>query len=233
MMSGGLNYLYVEGKSDFHVIKNLLKKRDFSSEKMPEANRRMPGTIYVGGFGDKDNYTGRGIEALKVAFKNTLSTDYHLSTIGIVVDANSDPQSRWTAIRDIAQGAGECDFPVTPTQSDYITTINRSTKPSVKIGVWIMPDNEHEGMLEHFVSDLIPSDNFLWQKAQTDVAAIPEAKQLFDSIHTRKAEIHTWLAWQETPGRPMGIGITAGWFDHKSELASRFVEWIRKLFELE
>lgn len=96
-----------------------------------------------------------------------------------------------------------------------------------------MPNNENEGMLEHFVSDLIPVNNFLWQKAQADVVAIPEAHRLFIPVHLRKAEIHTWLAWQETPGRPMGIGVTAGWFDHQSPLAQLFITWIKTLFKIE
>jgi len=226
-----LSYLYVEGNNDFHVIKNLLTKHGITSEPMPKkANRRVPGPIYVDGFGDVESYTGRGIESLKLSFKTTLDTDYRLATIGIVIDANSEPNARWTSIRNIAQGAGECDFPVIPIQSGHITTIVRTTKPSVRIGVWIMPDNEREGMLEHFVSDLIPDDNLLWQKAQADVAAIPEVERLFSSVHIRKAEIHTWLAWQETPGRPMGIGITAGWFDHQSPLAERFIDWVKRLF---
>lgn len=225
-----LSYLYVEGKNDFHVIKNLLAKYGITSKPMPpKANRRVSGPIYIDGFGDEDNYAGQGIESLKVAFKSTLNTDYRLATIGIVVDANSDPNARWTSIRNIAQNAGQCDFPVTPAQLGHITTLVRTTKPTVRMGVWMMPDNKREGMLEHFVSDMIPSDNFLWQKAQADVAAIPEAERLFPPVHTHKAEIHTWLAWQETPGRPLGIG---GYFDHQSLLAGNFVDWIKKLFEL-
>ena len=227
-----LSYLYVEGKNDFHVIKNLLKKHTIQcdDQKTPP-NRKQSGIIYINAFGDDEN-TGRGIEELKVTFKGSLDTDYGVTAIGIIVDADIDLDTRWNAIRNIAKNAGDCDFPVSPSRSGFITTINRLTRPSVKLGVWIMPNNENEGMLEHFVSDLIPANNFLWQKAQADVVAIPEAYRLFSPAHVRKAELHTWLAWQETPGRPMGIGVTAGWFDHKSPLAQSFIEWIKALFEI-
>lgn len=74
-----LSYLYVEGKNDFHVIKNLLKKHTSQCDEggIP-ANRKQSGIIYIDGFGD--DYTGRGIEELKVAFEKSLDTDYSVST---------------------------------------------------------------------------------------------------------------------------------------------------------
>lgn len=48
-----------------------------------------------------------------------------------------------------------------------------------------------------------------------------------------KAFIHTWLAWQESPGRPMGQAITAHCFEYNAPLANLFVEWLRNLFEQE
>ena len=196
-------------------------------------NRQESGTIYIDGFGDKDSHTGRGIEALKIALGLLLdNTDSGVSNIGIVVDADSDVNARWDAFHNIAKNAGECKFPSKPPQSGHITNIVREKHP-IRLGIWIMPNNENEGMLEHFVSDLIPDGNFLWQKAEADVIAIPETERLFPSIHTQKAKIHTWLAWQETPGRPMGIGVAAGWFDHQSPLAQSFIAWIKELFRSE
>lgn len=229
-----LHYLLVEGKDDFHVVKNLLAKHTILSDEIKkwQPNRRQPGVIYIDGFGDGDNYAGRGIEELKKTFKNHLETDFTVSTIGIVVDADNDVLARWEALSNLAKSIGDCEFHTRPPQAGHITTIKRQTKPPVRLGIWIMPNNGNEGMLEHFVSDLIPTGDFLWHKAQADVIAIPEAYRLFSAAHIRKAEIHTWLAWQKIPGRPMGIGVTAGWFDHQSPLANLFIGWIRNLFEI-
>ncbi len=231
-----LSYLYVEGKTDFHVIKNLLKVHEIKpvaviTDKNKSASKKT-GVIYINAFGD-DEYTGRGIEELKSTFTTTINKTYDVSNIGIVVDADDNVNARWDALCNIAKGAGDCVFPTQPSQSGCITTIVRQKKPPIKLGIWIMPDNENGGMLEHFISDLIPDDNFLWQKAEADVIAIPETERLFPSVHTQKAKIHTWLAWQKTPGRPMGIGITAGWFDHQSPLAQSFIAWIKELFRNE
>lgn len=226
--------LFVEGKDDFHVIKNLLKKYDIPIKKEPKTkNQKKPEFIYVRGFGDDENYLNRGIENLKKTFKETIHNELRLSTIGIVIDADNDLKARWDSICDIARRMGTCDLPSYPMELGNITTIICKTRPNVKLGIWIMPDNENEGMLEHFVSDMISETDFLWGKAKKDVSDIPEVERLFSPVHLRKAEIHTWLAWQKTPGRPMGIGMTAGWFNPQAPLAQTFVAWIKQLFEIE
>ncbi len=49
-------------------------------------------------------------------------------------------------------------------------------------------------------------------------------------IRHSKAKIHTYLAWQEEPGKPMGQAITAKVLHAESETAKVFVEWIKRLF---
>lgn len=227
-----LNYLFVEGKDDFHVLKNLLKKHEIETGTFTVPhNRRVPNKIYLNGLGD-DQHTGKGIDNLKQAVRNVLQLDYTVKSLGIIVDADSAPLSRWDALCSLARQAGVGNFPAEVVYDGYVTILNRVNKPSLKIGFWIMPDNLHTGMLEHFVSAMIAPQNFLWDKAVRDVQAIPSNQRLFPNRHTRKAEIHTWLAWQETPGKPMGIGVTAGYFDHQSPIALAFVQWIKTLFDV-
>ena len=42
---------------------------------------------------------------------------------------------------------------------------------------------------------------------------------------------HTWLAWQETAGMPMGQAITARVLRHDCAIALTFVKWLQHLFE--
>jgi hypothetical protein len=48
---------------------------------------------------------------------------------------------------------------------------------------------------------------------QSSVAAIPEAERRFGPLAEPKAIIHTWLAWQKEPGKPLGTAITARFLD--------------------
>ncbi|MGH2495980.1 MAG: DUF3226 domain-containing protein [Ktedonobacteraceae bacterium] len=55
----------------------------------------------------------------------------------------------------------------------------------------------------------------------------------FRNAHESKARIHTWLAWQKEPGKPMGQAITARYLDADALHARQLIAWIRKLFDLE
>jgi len=101
-----------------------------------------------------------------------------------------------------------------------------------------MPDNKVPGILEDFVSFLIPEKNMLWDRAQSCVAQIPKEEFSFDIENKdlfswqKKAEIHTWLAWQEEPGKPLGVAISSRYFDADTHHARKLTDWLNKLFEL-
>ena len=52
----------------------------------------------------------------------------------------------------------------------------------------------------------------------------------FGSTATRKAILHTWLAWQKEPGRPYGVAIKARYFGATSAAADQFVAWFERVF---
>ncbi|ETX02307.1 MAG: hypothetical protein ETSY2_35760 [Candidatus Entotheonella gemina] len=100
-----------------------------------------------------------------------------------------------------------------------------------RAGIWLMPDNQVPGMLENFVSQLIPEGDPLKPIAEQTLNTI-EVQNLnrYHAIHRPKALIHTWLAWQHMPGQPMGQSITSHVLHHNLPLANRFVAWMKKLF---
>ncbi|HST61263.1 MAG TPA: DUF3226 domain-containing protein, partial [Longimicrobium sp.] len=51
----------------------------------------------------------------------------------------------------------------------------------------------------------------------------------FSPVHRSKALIHTWLAWQEQPGSPMGQAIGKRDLDAQAPQAQRFVAWLQRL----
>ncbi len=97
-------------------------------------------------------------------------------------------------------------------------------------GAWIMPDNAAAGALEDFTASLVPPDDALWRRAGEAVDSIPEEHRRFPPVRRSKAHIHTWLAWQESPGSPMGQAITKGDLDANAPAAMEFVGWLRRLF---
>ncbi len=113
------------------------------------------------------------------------------ATVAIVVDADLDLVARWNAVRHQLRQAGY-ETPAIPTADGLILTNRRPA-----VGVWLMPNNSVPGALEDFAARLIPPDDPLWPLAMKAVDDIPVTERRFTA--TRKAEIHTYLAWQEEP----------------------------------
>ncbi|MFN3648665.1 MAG: DUF3226 domain-containing protein [Armatimonadota bacterium] len=60
----------------------------------------------------------------------------------------------------------------------------------------------------------------------------PPQERRFSEPRLRKAELHTWLAWQEEPGQPFGTSITARVLDGDRPQAREFIGWLRRLYEI-
>ncbi len=199
--------LLVEGKNDQHVVWALCELYD-----IPENF-----SIVI---------PGEGVEDLLKSIPTRLKTSKS-EMLGILLDADQDIKGRWASVCSKLEQAGYLDLPKKPDENG--TIIEREKMP--RVGIWIMPNNKLSGMLEDFVSCLLPDNNKLGVKAESVLADIEsESLNKYPDIHHQKAFIHTWLAWQETPGQPMGLAITAHALKHDQEIAQKFVGWLNKLF---
>ena len=202
--------LLVEGKNDQHVIWALCGQYNLEKTFTVETPNNLNG-------GDSQL-----LNSIPVRLKIP-----NIRALGIVLDADQNAESRWHSIKNILGQAGYLDLPNQPNHEG--TIIANPDKP--KIGVWIMPNNQIPGMLENFVANLILEDDELAPIAEEILHRIEqESLNRYSLEHRPKAFIHTWLAWQESPGRPMGQAITAHVLNHDASLAQSFVEWLRSLF---
>ncbi len=203
--------LLVEGRDDEHVFYHLLKHYQIP-EQFKIKNKE-------------------GIENLL----GTLSTELKrsdLERLGIVVDANTDIEARWTALCNILLKSGNVDMTTAPDSDGTIVVLEQPDR-SLTVGVWVMPNNQFPGMLEDFIQFLVPAGDPLWARAADCLERIPEQDQRFPKEHQGKAHIHTWLAWQEEPGTPLGLAITKRYLDADAPPAQQLMGWIRRLFDLE
>lgn len=199
------NILLVEGKDDLHVLSSL-----FLYHNIPES---FVIKEYVG--------VPQLLESLPVQFKSS-----ELERIGVLLDANANLVGRWESLRNIAMKSGYNNVPARPDSSG--TIVKQQNKPV--LGFWLMPNNTLPGMLEDFVQFLVPAGDVLWTLASDCVQSIPKQEQRFADAHRIKAHIHTWLAWQEDPGTPMGLAITKRYFQGDAPQAQQLIKWIRQLF---
>lgn len=154
-----------------------------------------------------------------------------IDTIGIVLDADADLNARWKSVRNILQAEG---YTVSP-RPDPNGTVIEGVGRNPTIGIWLMPDNLQSGMLEDFVRYLIPQNDLLRPFVDQILTRIEveDIESRYDpAVHRAKAFIHTWLAWQKDPGKPMGTAIAATFLDHNTDLCLRFVAWRNRLFNV-
>lgn len=200
--------LLVEGKDDEHVFYALLKHHGIPR-----------GIINV-----KDK---EGIDNLLATLEVELLGS-ELKQLGIVVDADVDLTARWQSLTAILRNSGYTKIQTSPDPAG--TIIVEDDRPVV--GIWIMPDNSVPGMLENFVRFLVPQNDLLWDRVFLCIDSIPETERLFRSQHLIKAQIHTWLAWQNEPGSPLGLSITKRYLEADALHAQLLIQWIRRVFSI-
>ena len=59
-----------------------------------------------------------------------------------------------------------------------------------------------------------------------------EKIQRYKVVHRAKAKIHSYLAWQDEPGKPMGVSITAHVLNPDSPSGIKFLEWLKRLYSV-
>lgn len=211
--------LLVEGNDDLHVIAHIRNACQI-----------------------EDNFEIIDCESINKINKKLLSyfKAANMDVIAIVVDADATTENvddalkaRWDSLSNLLVKQGYT-VPKHPEPNGII--IQRIGRLP-RIGIWLMPDNfQRPGMLENFVATLIPTNDVLKPIAERVLSEIEnlrdadESRKWFKPVHRPKALIYTWLAWQDEPGRPMGVAIKARMLDHNSELCQRFVSWLNLLF---
>ena len=144
------------------------------------------------------------------------------TAVGILLDANGDPQSKWQAVSDRLRDAG-VTAPKAPAPGGTII------EGLPRVGVWVMPDNQSPGELEDFIERMIPSSDRVWPLSKAYIDGIPLEDRKFADGKVLRAKVHAWLATRASPRR-MGTAIGAGDLDLGEANSGRFVDWLRNLF---
>jgi hypothetical protein len=150
--------------------------------------------------------------------------------IGVVVDADENVSARWDAIKGRLEATGKYDCKNLQLPEEGLVLQPISTEDPI-VGVWVMPNNKLPGMLEDFVAMLSEPDDPLMTKADDVLDQLEKEKiQKYKKVHRAKAKIHSYLAWQDEPGKPMGLSITAHVLNPESPNGQKFMAWLKRLF---
>jgi hypothetical protein len=207
--------LIVEGQDDKFAVIGLLKHHIA----WPDAKEHLPVFIEVGSSAD---------EILRQGYLTAQLKASHVEALGVVLDADDNCPGRYQRIQELLRPL----YPGLPRSipKHGLIAANDDKK---RFGVWLMPDNASDGCMEVFLRYLVPdTPKALWDHAVASVKLGRDLGAPCREVHLPKAELFTWLAWQDPPGYSPGMALTRKILDPHSPHAAGFVHWIRSLYEL-
>lgn len=222
--------MLVEGDDDYHVFQHLMKVNGLDQQIKWRLEPYGTGTRT----GQENEIVFRerqGYENVRDYLSQQLRITGDLKFLGVVVDADSDFAARWQSLRDVLISAGYTNAPKLADEHGLILEHAENPDEKPRVGIWIMPNNQDTGSMENFFALLLPSEDALWERARLCIEQIPSSERLFKSAFI-KAHVHTWLAWQERPGLPMGKAITEKYLNAEAPNALSLMSWLRRLFDL-
>ncbi len=214
-MASHKNVLMVEGRQDKFVIPELIEANGVNW-----GTRKKP-VVFIR---DYDGYT-KLVNPLEIS---TALKDSGLEALGIMVDADEYPDQRWQSLRNACLKSIP-DLPVELPETGLI----HITQDGQRFGIWMMPDNRLRGMLETFLAYMVPEANdALWTYSQVVVEEAHRKNAPFTEFHRDKAQIYTWLAWQNPPGRQLHQAVMERILNPHHPRAQTFISWFKQLYEL-
>ncbi len=205
--------LLVEGVDDWHILGHIT------------AGLRQTGTAFEIGYCNNDSDL---MDMLGSALVVSNSTKRFL---GAVLDSDADTGvgRRLEDIRSRLEAA--YDFP-TDFPADGLILMPKASRTDharlPKIGVWLMPDNQQDGIFEDLLCAAMSSASL-----QYISAAVDQAKQdkfaTFRGVERSKAIVKTHIAWQDPNKKNLGEAINSH-FENLDPACAPFLSWLQALF---
>lgn len=170
-----------------------------------------------------------------------------VSHVGIVVDADQSAGRRWQSVINVLRKIGIGDqraWAPEPAPDGFV--LDRIPNPEIdppdlrplRLGVWLMPDNQNPGMLETFLGNLVSATaRPLWSRADKWIAAVDIDRQdlagVFKPGHLHKARFHAFLSVTDPPGKQLHEAIRDKVLQIQETTAQRLGAWFLQVFQPE
>ncbi len=219
-MAHALRILLVEGRSDEDFYNEICGKKGLN------INIKVAPPKGLGGaFNNKE-----GVFNFLPTLLDQLA-DGRVERLAVVVDADYKSEHGLGYQRTFDRVAGIVGgYGFTPVRRQNITgTLFKSADGFHDLGLWVMPNNQNDGMLEDWIkSGIAVAEHDLMKNAESATAGLEKPR--FKPIHRTKADVATWLAWQATPGRGLGSAINSDLLDLQSAQYMQFASWLSHVF---
>lgn len=211
-MITNFNILLVEGESDRSFFKELHKMLHISADVVEVATPKD-----IGHFRNGKSCLYQKLHDLLLQLD-----DGTIQRLGIVIDADNSFHATLKEISDIFNPIGYTY------STEYRLFIHEDGLPD--IGLWIMPNNQDNGMLEDWIKTCQhPNEQTLFEHVKNSIDTIPNGAK-FKDLHRAKAEIATWLAWQKNPEHGLYYAANKELLNTESESFQELEQWLQHLF---
>lgn len=217
--------LLVEGESDRGFFEQLCKQLQI------DAKVQVVPPKGIGG----DRNTKQGVfNRLELLLNQLVDSEAKLKKLAVIVDADypsiSPPDGYQNTVKKIEQFVNPFGFSLINQENNNGLIFQNDSSDISDFGLWVMPNNGDDGMLEDFIKRCINSNEQpLFNHAQTTVSQLPSPK--FKAHHCSKAEIATWLAWQKVPSHGLYIPIKDSLLDENNPLFEKLKNWLVHVFK--
>ncbi|GEM_PF-304762 len=248
-MANSERLLLVEGESDKNFFEKFCKLLALDTlvkvappeEAMEEYNTEQVELQQVAddkkvskGYNNKEGV----FNLLPIELPQLLDENCQLQRLAVIVDADDEDAGglgcRRTIerVERIVQPFG---FLLAPNSKNNLGGLRFKHADGIGIadfGLWVMPNNQDKGMLEDWIKHCVSQkEQTLFQYATGVVSALPQPK--FKPIHRTKAEVATWLAWQDSPGHGL---YRALWekdilIDQDNKWYKGLVGWLQDIYQ--
>ncbi|VAW46250.1 hypothetical protein MNBD_GAMMA04-291 [hydrothermal vent metagenome] len=220
-MANSKKILLVEGETDRSFFEEMCKKLSLNTLVQVALPRDLGG-----GYNSKEGV----LNHLNVLLPQL--EDGQLLNIAVVIDADyiehgSGGKKTLEKVTDILKSF---DFALSGSASSSEGLLFNHSDGLADFGLWVMPNNDGEGMLEDWIKTCIKNDEkALFQQATTTVKQLSSPK--FKPHLKSKAEIATWLAWQKKPGCGLYSVMKEGLLDENSVPYKKLAHWLKSVFK--
>lgn len=212
--------LIVEGKSDYFFFKKLCKKNGFNEIEIE---------VYTpDNFNDRETKQGV-INILQILIK--LVVAFYVDRLGIIVDADyvENGGGLDNTLSQIYEKIKDHGYSKEYKKFENTGIYFESDKGLPKIGVWVMPNNLDEGMIEDWILSICnPIEQPFLDMVVQKVEGVKPIK--FKEIHKSKAISSTWLAWQKKPGLGFFYLFKENLIDEQHTNYKNWIDWMNKIF---
>jgi hypothetical protein len=217
-MAMAKHILLVEGESDRSFFKEVCKTLGLH----PSVTVAPPKDV-----GGSHNTKEGVFNHLKILLRQL--GDAEITRLAVVVDADSAVngggyQRAIDRVTKIVESEG---FTMRPNSAGGI--LFQNDDGLADFGLWVMPNNSDEGMLEDWIKSCVhPDEHELFSHAKIVVDTLPKPK--FKPIHVSKAEVATWMAWQKQPGHGLYRAVEDQLIDKNSVLCKELCFWLKHVY---